>query len=106
VLLTSLDTIIRGRNVCCGKDSALEDDAEAADPSFLNDVARKLQGRHLLSDGRAIMITAEYFEPAAINSGMLIATLRDKHALLFEFVRMELSPVCLLWSDLSEGLQF
>lgn len=85
VLLTSLDTIIRDRNVCCGKDSALEDDAAAADPSYLNDVARKVQGRHLLSDGRAIMITAEYFEPAAINSGMLLATLRDKHALLFEW---------------------
>jgi hypothetical protein len=83
VLLTSLDTILHDRSVCCGKDSALEDRAERADASSLKDIATKLQGRHLLSDGRPMMITAESFEPAAINSGMLIGTLRDKHALLF-----------------------
>ena len=85
VLLTSLDTVLHDRRVCCGKDSALEDSAERADPLSLKDVASKLQGRHLLSDGRPIMVTAEYFEPAAINSGMLIATLRDKHALLLQW---------------------
>jgi hypothetical protein len=31
------------------------------------------------------MVTAEYFEPAAINSGMLIGTLRDKRALLLQW---------------------
>ncbi len=85
VLLTSLDIILQDRRVCCGKDSALEDSAERADPLSLKDVASKLQGRHLLGDGRPVMITAEYFEPAAINSGMLIGTLRDKHALLLEW---------------------
>jgi hypothetical protein len=85
VLLTSLDTVIHDRKVCCGKDSALEDSAQKADPSSLKDIAAKLQGRQLLSDGRPIMITAESIDPTAINSGMLIATLREKHALLFEW---------------------
>lgn len=85
VLLTSLDIMLHDRSVCCGKDSALEDSAERADPLSLKDVASKLQGRHLLSDGRPIMITAEYFEPAAISSGMLIGTLHDNHALLLEW---------------------
>lgn len=85
VLLTSLDIIIHDRNVCCGKDSALEDGAEKADPSSLKDIAAKLQGRQLLSDGRPIVISAESVEPTAINSGMLITSLRDKHALLFEW---------------------
>lgn len=85
VLLTSLDTIIHERSVCCGKDSALEDSAQRADPASLKDIAAKLQGRHLLSDGRPIMITAEYLEPSAIGPSMLIATLRDKHALLLEW---------------------
>jgi hypothetical protein len=31
------------------------------------------------------MVTAEYFEPAAINSGMLLGSLRDKHALLLQW---------------------
>lgn len=85
VLLTSLDTILHDRSVCCGADSALGDSAEKADPVSLRDVASKLQGRHLLSDGRPIKVTAEYFEPAAINSGMLIGSLRDKHALLLQW---------------------
>ena len=85
VLRTSLDTILHDREVCCGKDSALEDSAERADPASLKDTATRLQGRHLLSDRRPIMVTAEYFEPAKIYSGGLIATLRDKHALLLEW---------------------
>jgi hypothetical protein len=85
VLLTSLDTVLHDRSVCCGADSALGDSAEKANPMSLNDVVSKLQGRHLLSDGRPIMVTAEYFEPAAINSGMLVGTLRDKRALLLQW---------------------
>jgi hypothetical protein len=85
VLLTSLDTVLHDRSVCCGADSALGDSAEKANPLSPKDVVSKLQGRHLLSDGRPIMVTAEYFEPAAINSGMLIGTLRDKHALLLQW---------------------
>lgn len=85
VLLTSLDTIFHDPSVCCAKDSALVDSVEKADPKSLKDVAAKLQGRHLLSDGRPIMVTAAYIEPQAINSGMLITTLRDKHALLMSW---------------------
>jgi hypothetical protein len=85
VLLTSLDTVLHDRSICCGTDSALGDSAEKANPLSLKDVASKLQGRHLLSDGRPIMVTAEYFEPAAINSGMVIGSLRDKHALLLQW---------------------
>jgi hypothetical protein len=82
VLMTSLDTVLHDSVICCGKDSALEDSIERTDPSSLKDVAAKLQGRHLLGDGRPVMLMAEYFEPAAVNSGMLISTLRDRHALL------------------------
>lgn len=82
VLLTSLDTILHNREVCCGKDSALEDSAQRADPSSLRDVATKLQGRHLLSDGRPIMVTAQYIAADAINASLLIETLQKKHAML------------------------
>jgi hypothetical protein len=82
VLLTSLDTILHDREVCCGKDSALEDSAQRADPASLQDVAAKLQGRHLLSDGRPIMVTAKYIAPDAVNAYLLIETLQQKHAML------------------------
>jgi|ERR1700733_8193279 hypothetical protein len=82
VLKTSLATILDDRSVCCGKDSVLEDSVEKADPLSLKDIAAKLQGKHLRSDGRPIMVKAMYVEPQAINSGMLITTLRVNHPLL------------------------
>lgn len=85
LLRASLATILHKKTVCCGGDSALGADVAKADPRSLKDVGAKLQGRHLLSDGHAILITPEYLEPAAINSGMLIGSLRDQHALLVEW---------------------
>jgi hypothetical protein len=85
VLRTSLATILHDKSVCCGKDSALGDDVARADPLSLKDVAAKLQGRHLLSDGRPIMVTADYLDPATINASNLITTLHDQHALLMEW---------------------
>jgi len=82
VLPTSLDTILHNRSICCGKDSALEDSVAAADPVSLKDLASKLQGRHLLGDGRPIKVTAEFWPADAVNSGRLIRELTDKHALL------------------------
>ena len=85
VLLTSLDTIFHDREICCGKDSAIEDSVLRADPKSLKDVATRLQGRHLLSNGRPAMVTAESIEPDKLTSGLLIPALRDKHALLMEW---------------------
>ena len=85
VLLTSLDTILHDREICCGKDSALEDSAGAADPKSLKDVAGKLQGRHLLSDGRPIRVTATYATSDAVNSGMLVSWFQNNHAALMQW---------------------
>ena len=85
VLPTSLDIIFHDRSICCGRDSALEDSVAAADPLSLKDLANKLQGRHLLGDGRPIQVTAEFWPPDAVNSGKLIGALTDKHALLMEW---------------------
>jgi len=85
VLLTSLDTLFHDREICCGKDSALEDSAGAADPRSLKDVASKLQGRHLLSDGRPMMVTATYLTPDAVNSGLLITWFQNQHAVLMQW---------------------
>lgn len=82
VLPTSIDTILHDRSLCCGKDSALGDSVGAADPQSLQDIASKLQGRHLLSDGRPITVTTEYWPTNAINAGNVIASLTNNHALL------------------------
>jgi hypothetical protein len=85
VLLTSLDTIFHDHEICCGRDSALEESVEAANPKSLKDVASKLQGKHLLGDGRPIMVTATYSTPDAVNSGFLIKWFLDRHAALMRW---------------------
>lgn len=82
VLATSLEVLFNDKDVCCGKDSALEDSVESADPKSLKDIANKLQGRHLLSDGRPIMVTTEYLTPDQVNAGHLITMMRNQHAAL------------------------
>jgi hypothetical protein len=85
VLAASIEIILRDKDVCCGKNSALEDDVQRADPKSLKDVARRLQGRHLLSDGRPIMITAGYVPATSLVAGTFIGTLNDKQPLLMEW---------------------
>lgn len=85
VLLTSLDTVLNDHDVCCGKDSALEDSLERSDPGSLKDVASKLQGRHLLGDGRPIEVTTEYLTPEQVSVGHMMTMLGNKHAALVQW---------------------
>lgn len=84
VLLTSLDIVFHDRGICCGRDSALGDSAAAADPGSMKDISNKLEGRHLLSDGRPIMVTVVDLAPSASrNPASIVDALKNKHALLF-----------------------
>ncbi len=85
VLLTSLDTVLHDPEICCGRDSALVDSAEAADPHSLKDVATKLNGRHLMGDGRPIKVTARYVTSDQANSGDLITSILNQHAMLMQW---------------------
>jgi hypothetical protein len=85
VLATSLELVFNDKDVCCEKDSALEDSVQSSDPKSLKDVASKLQGRHLLSDGRPIMVAADYLPLDAVNAGRLITVILNQRALLMEW---------------------
>jgi len=54
VLATSLETIIHDKDVCCGKDSGLEDAVLSG--SSLRDLSAKVEGKHVLSDGLPINV--------------------------------------------------
>ena len=83
VLLTALDILFHDQDICCGKGSALEDSARSADPSSLKDIAAKLQGRHLLSDGRPIMVTVELVPTTAGDvSYHIVGILADDRPML------------------------
>lgn len=83
VLATALETALHDKTLCCGKDSALED-AVLSDPQSLKELSVRLQGRHLLSDGRPIVVNAEYVPQASITSGLIIGTLLDQKVPLIE----------------------
>jgi hypothetical protein len=85
VLVAELETIFHDPAVCCGKNSALEDTGRSADPLALKELSTKLQGRHRLSDGRLIMVTAEYLPQESIHADWIITALLKKQALLMEW---------------------
>jgi len=84
VLAAALETILRDKAVCCGKDSALEDTVLAA-PLSLTELAAKLQGKHVLSDGRSVMVSAEYVPQSSITPDLMITALAGQHALLISW---------------------
>ncbi len=85
VLVTSLTAIIHDSEVCCGPDSALEDSVAKANPKSLQDVAAKLNGRHLLGDGRPIAVNAEFFPADKMSAGYLVTTMTSQRAPLMEW---------------------
>ncbi|HEX6820493.1 MAG TPA: hypothetical protein VF123_00455 [Candidatus Sulfotelmatobacter sp.] len=86
VLLTSLDTIFHDQSICCTKDSALGDSAAAADGRSVKDIVAKLEGRHLLSDGRPVMIDVLDLAPQVTrNPGTVVRALTNKRAMLLKW---------------------
>ena len=82
VLLTSLDIIFHNHEICCGRDSALEDSAQRADPRSIKDIVAKLQGRHLLGDGRPITVNITDMMSYSPNPTAIVDALAKKQALL------------------------
>jgi len=85
VLAAAVETVLNDVELCCGKGSALQDTVLSANPLSLKDVSAKLDGRHLLNDGRPFSITAEYLAPDSINPDQIIASLSKNHALVMEW---------------------
>ena len=80
LLAASLEMIFNDKRVCCRKNSALEDRVQSADPTSLQDIASKLAGKHLLRNGRVIMVTAECLTPDQVKADHLIHMLAEQHA--------------------------
>jgi hypothetical protein len=83
-LLTSLAIVFHDPGICCDKESALEDRAQAADPASLKEIASRIEGKWTLGDGRRILITPSFLapEPSIDISLRIISPLKDKHAML------------------------
>ncbi len=87
-MAAALEIVIHDKAVCCGKDSSLEDVALSASLSAsvsLKELTGKIQGRHLLSDGRPIQVNAEYLPNGSVTGGWIVTNLRDQSPLLIEW---------------------
>lgn len=84
VLATALEIILHDKGVCCGKGSALEDMVLSA-PRSLRELSGKLQGTHVLGDGRSVVMSAEYAAQSSITPDLMISTLLDQHAPLIDW---------------------
>lgn len=89
-LAAALETIFQNRDVCCGKDSAMGDIVTAANPLSLQAVAAKLQGRHVLGDGRPVLISADYLAANPTNGGepavtKVLISLRNHQPMLMQW---------------------
>jgi hypothetical protein len=83
VLATTLETILDDKDLCCGKDSGLED-AVLSSPS-LKELSAKVQGRHVLGDGLSVMVRAEYYPQSSVGAGTVIGTLMRQQPMLIEW---------------------
>lgn len=84
VLAAALETILQDKAVCCGKNSALEDTVLST-PLPLRELSAKLQGKHVLSDGRSVMVSADYVPQGSITPDLMISSLMDQHAMLINW---------------------
>ena len=84
-LAATLSTIFDDPQVCCGKDSALGDEVFSADSDSIEGLARTLQGRHMLDDGRPILVSAQYVSADSAKAEQVIAPLLTNKPLLMEW---------------------
>lgn len=84
-LAAALETIFHDPDVCCGKNSALENAELSSDSFSLKDLSAKIQGRHILRDGRPIIVAADYLPANSINPDQMIAPLMHNQPLLMEW---------------------
>ena len=84
VLATALEIAFHDQPVCCKKDSALEG-AVLSEARSMKELSAKVQGRHYLSDGQRIVVSAEFVPQNSINPGLIIATLLGQRAPLIEW---------------------
>jgi hypothetical protein len=83
VLATALETVLHDKDVCCGKDSGLGDAVLSS--ASLKELSAKLEGRHVLGDGRSIMVHAEYFPQSPALARPVVKTLMDQQSMLLEW---------------------
>ncbi len=94
VLVASVATAVMERDVCCGRNSALEDQIVAASASTgkisLRELGERLRGKHYLDNGASIFVADQYWPAAPIEQnsvkpGDIISSLMAQRPLLMNW---------------------
>jgi len=85
VLAASLAIAIMEPDVCCGRNSVLEDQVASATGLSLRQVGEKLRGKHYSGDGLPIVVADQYWSGASVNAEEIIATLQAQRPLLMDW---------------------
>jgi hypothetical protein len=84
VMAASVATAVMGPDVCCGRNSALEDEVPS-DGKSLKELGQKLRGKHYLASGQTIVVADQYWSGASVNSGNIVGSLMAQHPLLMNW---------------------
>jgi hypothetical protein len=85
VILASVAIATMDPAVCCGRKSALEDQAELAAGTSLKQLGEKLRGRHYLDSGETIVVADRYWSGASVNAEEIINSLVTQRPLLMDW---------------------
>lgn len=84
VMVASLATAVMDSAVCCGRNSALQDEVPS-DGTSLKELGYKLRGKHRLSSGESFNITDQYWTGASVNPPAIIGSLIAQRALIMDW---------------------
>jgi len=85
VLVASVEVTVMDPAVCCGKRSALEDEAALTEPTSLKELGQKLRGKHYLDSGETITVVDQYWSRTTLKAESLVGWLKEQHPLLMEW---------------------
>jgi hypothetical protein len=85
ILTASVATAMLEGDVCCSRNSALEDRISSATGLSLRELGGKLRGRAYLDDGSPILVADQYWSGASIRADDIISSLMAQHPLLMDW---------------------
>jgi hypothetical protein len=85
VIQASVAMAVMDPAVCCGRNSALEDQAALAEGTSLKKLGEKLRGKHYLDSGETIVVADQYWSGAEANPQGIVGSLIAQHPLIMRW---------------------
>ncbi|HXY03168.1 MAG TPA: hypothetical protein VEI49_06285 [Terriglobales bacterium] len=85
ILEASVEMAVMDPAVCCGRKSALEDEAALTEPTSVKQLGEKLRGKHHLDSGEAATVVDQYWPGSSVSAENIVGCLSQQHPLLMEW---------------------